>query len=58
MLSVKYIYAGFTYHIFINNDGTVMSAIPAPGQHRAAWKDKHKRAAMECFKIDYRKAIK
>lgn len=58
MITTQYEYAGFIYHIFINNDGQVISAIPAPGQHSAAMRERNKRAAIECFKVDYRKAIK
>lgn len=41
-----YEYAGFHYHL---TDGAM---VPLPGQHNAASKDKHRRAALECFVAD------
>ena len=45
-----YEYAGFRYTI--TTDGNHLRAAPLPGQHRAAAKDKHLRAAVECFMQD------
>ena len=41
-------YAGFTY--YIRGDWPDLTAVPLPGQHPAAAKDKHRRAAVETFK--------
>jgi hypothetical protein len=41
-------YAGFWYVIQRAADGSV-TAEPEPGQHRAAYKDKHRRAAIETY---------
>lgn len=45
-------YAGFLYTI----DGTLrnLTATPLPGQHPAAAKDKHRRAAVETFLQEHR----
>jgi hypothetical protein len=43
---VIYEYAGFRYKI---EDGF---AVPLPGQHPAANKERHKMAAMECWRDD------
>lgn len=50
LVPATYEYAGFTYTI----DGTParLTATPVPGQHRAAGKEKHRRAAVECFLKD------
>ena len=40
-------YAGFTYEI--SREGEIIYAIPTPGQHRAAYKEKHRRAAIEAW---------
>lgn len=47
ILPASYEYAGFRYVI----DGTPsrLVATPAPGQHKAAWKEKHRQAALSCF---------
>ncbi len=42
-------YAGFIYEIVVNRDGSAAWASPAHGQHRAAAKEKHRRAAIEEF---------
>lgn len=47
--SFTYEYAGFTYDI----DRFVKSATPHRGQHPAATKEKHRRAALEMFKQDH-----
>lgn len=51
ILPASYEYAGFRYVI----DGTPsrLVATPAPGQHKAAWKEKHRQAALSCFLQDH-----
>jgi len=44
---MRYEYAGFHYTIVV--DGDKVTVIPAAGQHPAASKEKHVRAALECF---------
>lgn len=39
-----YEYAGFVYQL--------PDFVPVEGQHQAAWKDRHRRAARECYKED------
>jgi len=46
----EYEYAGFIFEVI---DGKVIGA--KPGQHRAAYKEKHKRAAQECYDEDRRR---
>jgi hypothetical protein len=46
-----YEYAGFHYQI-LHEGGDRYTAMPLPEQHKAVWKDKHRRAAVECFKAD------
>jgi hypothetical protein len=48
-----YEYAGFQYIIIETPDGS-MTAFPKPGQHPAANKEKHRMAAISCFKQDRR----
>lgn len=54
---MTYEYAGFRFNVTISEgDGVIMTALP--GQHSAAYKDKHLRAAYNCFIEDnpqYRK---
>lgn len=45
----EYEYAGF---IFLVQNGIVLHA--KAGQHQAAYKDKHKRAAQECYNDDHK----
>ncbi len=47
-----YEYAGFTYLVESKSGGGV-KLIPAPGQHPAAYKEKHRRAALECYLEDH-----
>jgi hypothetical protein len=47
-LPAKHEYAGFRYVIDIGGAGNVR-AVPEEGQHQAAWKEKHRRAAVETF---------
>ena len=47
MTSSEYEYAGFRYTIDTSGEWPV--ATPLPGQHPAAAKEKHRRAAVECF---------
>lgn len=44
---IVYEYAGFQYSITNIADRPI--AIPVPGQHPAAYKEKHRRAAVECW---------
>jgi hypothetical protein len=58
---VRYGYIGFWYRIkryhFQGSDSDPFyRAVPEPGQHPAASKDKHCRAAVECWKADQQKA--
>lgn len=52
MILQYYEYAGFLYNIVIQEDGRLV-ADPIPGQHSAASKDKHRRAALEQYLSDY-----
>ena len=47
ILPASYEYAGFRY--VIDRTLSRLVATPAPGQHKAAWKEKHRRAALSCF---------
>ena len=47
---MKYEYAGFMYDI--TGEGSAVAAIPLPGQHPAANKEKHRMAAIECWLDD------
>lgn len=42
-------YAGFQYQLVMGLKGQAVMATPLPGQHRAAAKGKHCRAAVEEF---------
>lgn len=42
-------YAGFLYQLVMGLKGQAVMATPLPGQHRAAAKGKHCRAAVEIF---------
>jgi hypothetical protein len=53
LLNADYEYAGFRYRVEQLMDGHVQ-AIPLAGQHPAAAKDKHRRAAIECWEDDGR----
>ena len=48
-LPTKYEYAGFTYAVIRNKDHTDFTLAPVFGQHQAAYKEKHLRAARECL---------
>lgn len=48
----NYEYAGFFYQIFDNEAGEVR-AVAHKDQHKAAFKDRHVRAAAECFNEEY-----
>lgn len=48
ILHPDYEYVGFRY-VIEAPDNTHILATPLPGQHPAAAKDKHRRAAVECF---------
>jgi hypothetical protein len=47
--SVDYEYAGFKYLLGVDQHGVAFSAVPLPDQHPAAMKEKHRRAAIDCF---------
>jgi hypothetical protein len=47
-----YDYAGFVYTVMIEDDGDVRM-VPEEGQHKAARKEKHIRAARECYLEDW-----
>lgn len=49
---VEYEYAGFLYVVLLVNQRAV-SAHPKAGQHRAANKEKHCRAAVSCYNQDH-----
>lgn len=49
-MSETYEYAGFVYEVI--HDGETVRLTPIPGQHSAANKEKHIRAARECYKQD------
>lgn len=44
----EYEYAGFRFHIVYRENGTLIMD-PVPGQHPAAYKEKHRRAAAEQY---------
>lgn len=50
-LPSTYEYAGF--HYIIDGEPKHLTAIPVQGQHAAASKEKHRRAAIECFLEDH-----
>jgi len=50
--AVIFEYAGFKFYIIINSAGDVVDAVPLPGQHYAAQRDRHRRAAMESYGND------
>lgn len=54
VLNADYEYAGFHYAIMELNGE--ISAVPLADQHYAANRDKHKRAAVECWQDDGRPA--
>lgn len=49
----SYEYAGFRYLIRIDALGKAIRATPLSGQHSAAAKDKHCRAAVEQYNREY-----
>lgn len=56
VLDSDYEYAGFYYTIL--HDGMLTCASPHVGQHPAAGKAKHIRAAVECYLDDQRQKAK
>lgn len=52
--TTEYEYAGFKFIIEHDDGGVVTSCVAATGQHPAAYKDKHARAARECFADDFK----
>lgn len=48
----KYEYAGFIFLVSRDEEGKLVLTA-APGQHSAAYKDKHRRAAMSCYNEDH-----
>jgi hypothetical protein len=49
-----YEYAGFQFEVVRAGDGTFQRLIPMEGQHRAAYKERHRMAATEQFKEEHR----
>lgn len=47
-------YAGFFYHIHLDLNEQAVAADPTPHQHRAAGKDRHRRAAVEQYNQERR----
>jgi hypothetical protein len=54
MISVIHEYAGFRYFMEYEN-GLAVRATPCPGQHPAANKEKHRRAALETYQQENRR---
>lgn len=54
MRKYEYEYAGFQF-IISEEGGRVVSAEALPGQHPAAYKERHRRSAMECAQDDLTK---
>ena len=54
MNDIIYEYIGFTYKIVLDDPCGFPVAVPLDGQHSAARKDKHCRAAVECWEQDGR----
>lgn len=52
---VRHEYAGFQFDIWLDPQGRVEAARARPGQHSAAYKDKHRRAAIETYEQDHPK---
>ena len=50
LIPAEHEYAGFHYTIDQREGDEWVKAYPHPGQHQAAWKDKHRRAAVDTFK--------
>jgi hypothetical protein len=48
-IKAVYEYAGFDYILTLDDDGRAAWAKPVDGQHIAAGKDKHRRAAVEMY---------
>jgi hypothetical protein len=48
-----YEYAGFTYHVIHGDDGGV-DMRPVHGQHYAAYRERHRVAARECYLAERR----
>lgn len=46
---VLYEYAGFSYRVWIDEGGGIKGVEAVEGQHPASKKEKHLRAARECF---------
>lgn len=55
MRKFEHEYAGFHYTMTVGDDGRVIGAVPLPGQHPAASKERHRRAAIEQAQLDMRK---
>jgi hypothetical protein len=49
---IQYEYVGFHFEIMVDETGKPVNAKAMPGQHAAAYKDKHRRNAMECYAQD------
>jgi hypothetical protein len=46
---MRYEYAGFQFEMELDEQGRAVSARPLAHQHPASRKDKHRRAAIECY---------
>jgi hypothetical protein len=53
IIPAEYEYAGFRYTIDQREGDGQLRAYPHEGQHPAANKEKHRRAAVECFIQDH-----
>lgn len=49
----KFEYAGFYYEICWRSSDGRYTAVPLKMQHRAASKEAHRHAAVECYKDEY-----
>jgi len=55
MTETKYEYAGFRYILVLNDQGKAISAVAEFPQHPASMKEKHLRAAVDCYNQDHGK---
>lgn len=53
-MNTTYEYAGFIFEVIRDVTGKMTDLVPAEGQHQAAYKDKHRRNARECYRQDHR----
>lgn len=50
---ITYEYVGFLFEILIDENNRPINARALPDQHRAAYKEKHRMAALECYRQDH-----